>query len=105
MFSFKKLAVVSLIATFLLISVGGLVRATKSGLGCGDDWPRCSGRLLPEVQNRAMMIEFSHRAIAGIVVILLAALVLQAFREKRPRSQKRAAVGALGLVIFQALLG
>lgn len=105
MFSFKKLASASLAATFLLISIGGLVRATKSGLGCGDDWPRCSGRLLPEIQNRAMMIEFSHRFVAGIVVLLLAVLALQAFRQKRPPAIKGATVGAFGLVIFQALLG
>ena len=105
MFSFKKLAGAGLVATFLLISIGGLVRATKSGLGCGDDWPRCSGRLLPEIQNRAMMIEFSHRFVAGIVVLLLATLAIQAFRERRPAAIKRAAVGAFGLVIFQALLG
>lgn len=105
MFSFKKLATASLIATFLLISIGGLVRATKSGLGCGDDWPRCSGRVLPELQNRAMMIEFSHRFVAGIVVVLLALLAVQAFRQRRPRYIKRATVVAFALVIFQALLG
>ena len=105
MFSFKKLAGVSLAATFVLISIGGLVRATKSGLGCGDDWPDCSGRLVPEIQNRAMMIEFSHRFVAGLVVLLLAVLALQAFRQHRPPAIKRATVGAFGLVIFQALLG
>src|SRR5688572_32138015 len=104
MFSFKKLAGAGLVATFLLISIGGLVRATKSGLGCGDDWPDCSGRLLPEIQNRAMMIEFSHRFVAGVVVVLLAILAFQAFRQKRPTPIKRAAVVAFGLVIFQALL-
>lgn len=105
MFSFKRMASASLVATFLLISVGGLVRATKSGLGCGDDWPRCSGRLLPDVANRAMMIEFSHRFIAGVVVFLLALVVLQAFRQKQPPAIKRAALAALATVIFQALLG
>ena len=105
MFSFKRLASASLGATFLLITIGGLVRATKSGLGCGDDWPDCSGRLLPEVQNRAMMIEFSHRFVAGLVVFLLSLLVLQAWRTKQSGAIKRASVAALGLVIFQALLG
>src|ERR687893_335735 len=102
---FRKLAVTSTGATILLITIGGLVRATKSGLGCGDDWPDCSGRLLPEVQNRAMMIEFSHRFVAGIAVFILPPLVLQAFRQKRPAAIKRAAAAAFGLVIFQALLG
>ena len=93
-------------ATFLLVGIGGLVRATKSGLGCGDDWPHCNGRLAPALETRAEIIEFSHRAVAGIVVILLALLMVMAI--KNHRSQRYIlwpAVGAFVLVIGQALLG
>ncbi|MGH2806614.1 MAG: COX15/CtaA family protein [Actinomycetota bacterium] len=103
---FKPLAVASTVATFLLVAIGGLVRATKSGLGCGTDWPHCSGKLLPELEQRAQIIEFSHRAVAGIVVILLALLAVLAFRYFRDdRRILWSSVGAFGLVIFQALLG
>lgn len=106
MSTFRKLALASTAATFLLVSIGGLVRATKSGLGCGTDWPHCAGRLVPALQTRAEVIEFSHRAAASVVVVLLIALVVVALRDHR-RSPRLLwpAVAALGLVLWQAVLG
>ena len=104
--AFKPLVVASTIATFLLISIGGLVRATKSGLGCGDDWPDCSGKLIPELEQRAQIIEYSHRLAAAVVVVLLATLSVLAVRYFR--KDKRilwSTIGAFGLVMFQAILG
>ena len=104
--AFKTLAGASTVATFLLISIGGLVRATKSGLGCGDDWPDCSGQLIPALQQRAQVIEYSHRLAAAVVVVLLATLVVFAFRYHRTEPRILwATVAAFGLVMFQAILG
>ena len=98
---FRRLAVASTAATFLLVTIGGLVRATKSGLGCGTNWPDCPGDV-----NRALVIEFSHRSAAGIVVLLLGALAVVGFRHRAAlgRLATLAAV-AFGLVLFQAILG
>jgi cytochrome c oxidase assembly protein subunit 15 len=98
---FRRLAIASTGATFLLMTIGGLVRATKSGLGCGTNWPHCPGDV-----TRALVIEFSHRATAGLVMILIGAMALAARKAYRGnRAIVVPATAAFGLVLFQALLG
>jgi heme a synthase len=104
--SFRRLALASTITTILLVAIGGLVRATDSGLGCGDDWPDCNGKLIPVLNAKPIIIEWSHRAVAGAVGILVALLVVKALREHRNRPAiVGASIGAFALVILQALLG
>lgn len=106
MTSVRRLALASTIATFILVAIGGLVRATKSGLGCGTHWPDCSGAVIPFFGNRAVIIEFSHRLMASVVVILLAILAITIWRKtEADKRLKWTAVTAFGLVMFQAVLG
>ncbi|HET8788909.1 MAG TPA: heme o synthase [Actinomycetes bacterium] len=100
---FRRLAVVTIATTFVLIAVGGLVRATDSGLGC-PDWPRCFGKLVPPAELHAW-IEHSHRLVASVVMVLVAWLVVAAWRTGQDRVVRQAAVAALALVLAQALIG
>jgi protoheme IX farnesyltransferase len=102
---FRRLAVASAVATLALTSVGALVRATGSGLGCLDSWPRCAGRWIAPLQYHTL-IELSHRVAAVAVVVLIAAMVVAARTWLRgDRTFTRWSLAALGVVIAQALVG
>jgi heme A synthase len=108
---FRRLAGATLGATFALIVLGGVVRVSDSGLGCGpagsglEGWPLCRGDVIPGVDLNAI-VEYAHRALAGAVGIMMIALAVLAIRRHRAqRGLVRACVAAAVLVIAQGLLG
>ena len=103
---FQGLAWASTISVFAMLILGGVVRVTESGLGCGDDWPLCSGQWLPPLESKAI-IEYAHRVAASFVVgPLIAATFIGAFlRYRREPWIFWPATATLVLVIVQALLG
>ncbi|HET9386306.1 MAG TPA: COX15/CtaA family protein [Gemmatimonadales bacterium] len=112
---FMTLAWSAAVCTYLLIVLGAVVRITGSGMGCGDHWPLCNGRLFPPLDDIGTLIEWSHRLMAALVSILVAALAIYDWWLHRPlrfaqgRLSARLAVRpsaiALGLLIVQVLLG
>lgn len=108
---YRRLAATTVFATFVLVVVGGFVRVSDSGLGCGPKgsgfhgWPFCNGDVVPGL-NLNSAIEYTHRAVAGIVTILILTLAVQAWR--RYRDNRRIVWGTTGaflLVVAQAVLG
>src|SRR6266576_3892835 len=93
------------VCTYLLIILGGVVRITRSGLGCGDHWPLCNGHLFPPLNDIGTVIEWSHRLVAGLVSVLVVALAVVDWwdgsrgRFVRTPTAEFAAVGLLGLQI------
>ena len=104
----RKLALATLVATFVLILVGGVVRVSDSGLGCGPagsgfhGWPFCNGDVAPGMDLNSI-VEYTHRAVAGIVSVMILAIVVLAWR--RHREYLVPAVALLLLVLAQAALG
>src|SRR5688572_10479877 len=100
----RRLVLATGIATFLLIVVGGVVRVSDSGLGCGpagsgfNGWPFCNGDVAPGLDLNAV-IEYTHRVLAVVVGAMILALFIAAWRRYRPLAP--AAALLLVLVIAQ----
>jgi len=90
-------------ALFLLMTMGNIVSATGSGLGC-PDWPLCYGRLLPPAQTE-VLIEFSHRLKVIPFTVLLLVTVVLTWRRTRARAPRRLSLILVGLVAAQIGLG
>ena len=108
---FRRLAGVTIVATLVLVLIGGIVRVSDSGLGCGPGgsgthgWPLCEGGVVPAGSSESI-IEYSHRIAATVVAVLILALVVIAWR--RLRDRKGLLYGSIGagvLVLAQAGLG
>ena len=108
---FRRLTGVTIAATLVLVLIGGIVRLSDSGLGCGPGgsgthgWPLCEGGLLPAGSSQSL-IEFSHRIAATVVGVLILALIWIAWRRLREhRGIVRGSFAAGVLVLAQAALG
>ena len=106
---FAKLAVSTLVATFVLIGLGGFVRAMEAGLGC-PDWPTCHGSLNPPSSLsagplRLAWIEHSHRLWAAVLIVLICVLAYVARRTRQPRPVRWACYALVPAVLSQAVLG
>jgi cytochrome c oxidase assembly protein subunit 15 len=93
---FQRLAWWTTATTYLLILVGGLVRASGAGLGC-PDWPRCFGSWIPPASaaelpppfdpshfNPTLMwTEYLNRLLGVTVGFLIFATLIAAIRHHR----------------------
>jgi heme A synthase len=96
------MSIAAVIVTYLQLTLGGIVRISGAGMGCGDHWPKCNGSWIPPFTDALVMIEWTHRLMALLVVVTITSLVMMSRGERRVF---RSAVTALVLVVAVALLG
>jgi len=77
-----RLAWITLWANVVVIIQGAFVRATGSGAGCGAHWPTCNGEVIPISGDVHTAIEFTHRILSSVVLILGAWLLRRVWRER-----------------------
>ncbi len=102
---FQRLALITAVATYILVVIGAIVRGTGSGMGC-PDWPLCHGQLIPSTTDYHPWLEWFHRFIAMIIGFLALGVAVLAWRGYRKRrSILWPSLIALVVVMVQAALG
>lgn len=100
-----RFAWATLVFNVIVILMGAVVRATGSGAGCGRSWPTCRGEVVPALQG-ATAVEFAHRAVSGVALVMVAVLVWWVLRSvPRGHPARGGAVVSLVAIIGEALIG
>lgn len=104
--TFRRYAVVVAIFNLAVIVWGAFVRATGSGAGCGDHWPTCNGEMIHRPRSIETLIELTHRATTGVLLLLVVGMVVSAFRGFPKGHPVRVGAAASGFfLVVESLLG
>lgn len=99
-----NLAVAVSVLIVVLIAAGALVTSTGSGDAI-PDWPTSYGSLVPAKLAGGVLIEWVHRAIAGVLFLLVATLTLLLALSDQPKAVKISGAIVFASVLTQAVLG
>jgi cytochrome c oxidase assembly protein subunit 15 len=107
----RRFTYAAFVVACLHLVFGAIVRITGSGMGCGPHWPKCYGYWFPPMSRPDLVIEVTHRYLASVLLLSLAALLVAALRHRDEPGVGgrggvlRPAVVALSLGFGAALLG
>ena len=100
--SYSKLG---LFLSIVSILAGAFVRATGSGDGCGATWPTCKGRIIPALTDTSELIEFSHRSVSGLLLVVTLIIFSKTRRFQKGSLVKVVTNYLTFFVIFEAIIG
>ena len=101
----NKLSLYGLVVSVFSIIAGAIVRATGSGDGCGASWPTCNGEIIPELDTPSELIEFLHRSVSGVLLIITLIIFVKSFKDEVPTLQKKIIWSLTFFVLLEALIG
>jgi heme A synthase len=107
----RRLSYAALFVAFTHLVFGAIVRISGSGMGCGDHWPLCYGHLFPPMNRPDLVVEWTHRLLASILVLTVVSFAVVAWRARHeprvggPGGVLRAVLLAVGAVFAAAILG
>jgi cytochrome c oxidase assembly protein subunit 15 len=107
----RRLSLAALAVACLHLVFGAIVRISGSGMGCGDNWPKCYGYWVPPFSRPDLIIEVTHRYLASLLTLTVGSMALAALlRRNEPGiagrgGPLRSAIGAVGAVLAAAVLG
>ncbi|HYH97765.1 COX15/CtaA family protein, partial [Hyalangium sp.] len=103
---FQVFSAAVLAYTLAVVLWGAFVRATGSGAGCGDHWPKCNGDVIPRAPTVATLVEYTHRLTSGLALVLAVVLCVWGLRAHAKRHPvRRAAVLQLVFMLTEAAIG
>ncbi|HEX8919212.1 MAG TPA: COX15/CtaA family protein [Chloroflexota bacterium] len=101
----RWLGVITTVGMFCVLVMGATVTNTKSEQGCGHSWPLCHGKFVPQFAT-SVFIEWSHRAVVGLITPLILLLAAGALYFYRGRLEIRILAPVMIVFLFlQAGLG
>lgn len=107
----RKLSLAALVVACTHLVFGAIVRISGSGMGCGDNWPKCYGYWFPPFSRPDLIVEVSHRYLASILTLTVVSLALVAFAKRNEAGVSgrggplRSAIGSVIAVLSAAILG
>src|SRR5216110_164348 len=106
--SLHRLALLTAVATFPLIFMGGLVTSHQAGMSV-PDWPNSYGYNMfmfpPSKWIGGIFYEHTHRLMATVVGMLSMILATAAWKLERRKWVRWLAYSVLGAVIVQGIVG
>ncbi len=82
----RRASYIALSVALVHIVFGAIVRISGSGMGCGENWPKCYGYWFPPFERMDLVIEVMHRYLAIALFASIAWLVATVFRNRHDRT-------------------
>jgi heme A synthase len=100
-----RLSLIAWAGTLILMLIGAYVAVADYALACSG-WPLCNGDVIPSSDATSVQVHFGHRALAGLLGLVILALVMQLWSQRRAAPLAFSlALGDLALYITQVFIG